>query len=159
MKVIFTWAQAGKLEKTVKSEPVPASNNGPVKVLVAEQFDELVTNSGKFVLIEFYAPWCGHCQSLAPVYEQARSCLLLGARSFSHKEFMVVARALLTAEKFIDRLNIYHLPWCGHCQSHALVYEQARPCLPRLTSCLGDVGARTFSVTRAYGFAGREQHV
>ena len=58
---------------------MPASNDGPVKVLVADQFDELVTSSGKFVLIEFYAPWCGHCQSLAPVYEQARSSLLLGA--------------------------------------------------------------------------------
>jgi len=65
-------AQAGKLEKTVKSEPVPASNDGPVKVLVADQFDELVIKSGKSVLIEFYAPWCGHCQSLAPTYEQAR---------------------------------------------------------------------------------------
>lgn len=93
-------AQAGKLEKTVKSEPVPASNDGPVKVLVADQFDELVTSSGKSVLIEFYAPWCGHCQSLAPVYEQARSCLLLGAHPCSHRELVVVARALLTAEKF-----------------------------------------------------------
>lgn len=69
-------AQGGKLDKTIKSEPVPASNDGPVKVLVADQFDELVIASGKSVLIEFYAPWCSHCQSLAPVYEQVRPCAL-----------------------------------------------------------------------------------
>merc|ERR1711936_251057 len=41
-----------------------------VKVAVAKNFEELVTNSKKDVLIEFYAPWCGHCKSLAPKYDE-----------------------------------------------------------------------------------------
>lgn len=61
--------EAGKVEPHLKSEAVPV-NDGPVKVAVAKNFEELVTNSKKDVLIEFYAPWCGHCKSLAPKYDE-----------------------------------------------------------------------------------------
>ncbi|KAF0287538.1 Protein disulfide-isomerase A3 [Amphibalanus amphitrite] len=61
---------AGKLEPYLKSEPVPASNDGPVTVAVSKNFDEVVTNNGKDTLIEFYAPWCGHCKKLAPVFDE-----------------------------------------------------------------------------------------
>ncbi|XP_034837673.1 protein disulfide-isomerase A3 [Maniola hyperantus] len=60
----------GKLEPFIKSEPVPEKNDGPVKVAVGKNFKELVTDSGRDALIEFYAPWCGHCQKLAPVWEE-----------------------------------------------------------------------------------------
>jgi len=58
-----------QLSKNVKSAPVPESNNGPVKVVVGSTFEEVVMDDKKDVLIEFYAPWCGHCKSLAPIYE------------------------------------------------------------------------------------------
>ncbi|MCP6199197.1 thioredoxin domain-containing protein, partial [Klebsiella pneumoniae] len=45
-------------------------NDGPVKVAVGKNFKELVTDSNRDALIEFYAPWCGHCQKLAPVWEE-----------------------------------------------------------------------------------------
>jgi len=59
-----------KLRPYIKSEKVPTSNDGPVKVVTGLTFDEIVHNPEKDVLIEFYAPWCGHCQSLAPKYEE-----------------------------------------------------------------------------------------
>ncbi|NWI40976.1 PDIA3 isomerase, partial [Picathartes gymnocephalus] len=60
----------GNLKKYLKSEPVPESNDGPVKVVVAENFDEIVNAQDKDVLIEFYAPWCGHCKNLEPKYKE-----------------------------------------------------------------------------------------
>ncbi|XP_072004499.1 protein disulfide-isomerase A3 [Engystomops pustulosus] len=60
----------GKLKKYLKSEPVPQNNDGPVKVVVAENFDEIVNDESKDVLIEFYAPWCGHCKNLEPKYKE-----------------------------------------------------------------------------------------
>ncbi|KAF1944753.1 protein disulfide-isomerase A4 precursor [Clathrospora elynae] len=33
-------------------------------------FDDIVLKSGKPALVEFFAPWCGHCKNLAPVWEE-----------------------------------------------------------------------------------------
>jgi len=38
--------------------------------LTDENFDSIVKDSTKDVLVEFFAPWCGHCKHLAPVFEK-----------------------------------------------------------------------------------------
>ncbi|XP_056154325.1 protein disulfide isomerase family A, member 8 [Lampris incognitus] len=59
---------AGRLKRYIKSEPIPERNNAPVKVVVAESFEDIVNDPEKDVLIEFYSPWCPHCKKLEPVY-------------------------------------------------------------------------------------------
>ncbi|KGN47715.1 protein disulfide-isomerase [Cucumis sativus] len=60
----------GKVPQFIKSEPIPESNNEPVKVVVADSIQDVVYKSGKNVLLEFYSPWCGHCKKLAPTLDE-----------------------------------------------------------------------------------------
>jgi protein disulfide-isomerase A6 len=55
-----------------------------VKVLTASNFEQIVMDESKDVLVEFYAPWCGHCKSLAPKYEVV-------ARTFANEPSVVIA--------------------------------------------------------------------
>lgn len=38
--------------------------------LLPSNFDKVVLQSGKPTLVEFFAPWCGHCKKLAPIWEE-----------------------------------------------------------------------------------------
>ncbi|KAK6936043.1 Thioredoxin domain [Dillenia turbinata] len=59
-----------RLKPFYKSDPIPESNDGDVKIVVGNNFDEIVLDESKDVLLEIYAPWCGHCQALEPIYNK-----------------------------------------------------------------------------------------
>jgi len=70
VKAFIAKHTAKELEEYIKSEPLPASNNEPVKVVVGKNFKQIVDDETKDVFIEFYAPWCGHCKSLVPKWDE-----------------------------------------------------------------------------------------
>ncbi|KAK6923477.1 hypothetical protein RJ641_011781, partial [Dillenia turbinata] len=82
--------KAGTLKPFTRSEPIPEVNDKPVKVVVADSLQDMVFNSGKNVLLEFYAPWCGHCKALAPTLEEV-------AISFQNDPDVVIAKLDATA--------------------------------------------------------------
>lgn len=95
--------QSGELKPRIKSEAAPADNSGPVKVLTANSWDSVVVK-GKTYLLEFYAPWCGHCKSLAPVYEKV-------GKHFEGRNDVVIAKMDATANDVTDsRFSVKGFP-------------------------------------------------
>ncbi|KAG6647978.1 hypothetical protein I3843_07G113600 [Carya illinoinensis] len=78
----------------VKIASVPSD----VVVLTTDNFGEVVLDETKDVLVEFYAPWCGHCKNLAPTYEKV-------ATAFKYEDDVVIAN--LDADKYTNLAEKY----------------------------------------------------
>lgn len=62
---LFLGASAGSLY----------TKNSPVLQVNAGDYDRLIAKSNYTSIVEFYAPWCGHCQNLKPAYDAAAKSL------------------------------------------------------------------------------------
>jgi len=86
----------------IRSEPIPETQ-GPVKILVGKNFEDIVMDETKDVLVEFYAPWCGHCKKLSPIWDE------LGTL-FEPVEDVVIAKIDATSNTLPRGINANSYP-------------------------------------------------
>jgi len=92
----------GSIKRHLMSEAEPEKNDEPVFILTGSNFEKTVYAEDKSVFVEFYAPWCGHCKSLAPIWDQ------LG-EAFADRDDIVIAKSDATANEF-DGVEVSGFP-------------------------------------------------
>jgi protein disulfide-isomerase A1 len=95
--------EAGNLKAHLKSEEIPATNDEPVKILVGGNFHSIVFDETKDVLVEFYAPWCGHCKKLSPIWDE------LALKLQSSNPNIVIAKMDSTANE-VEEVSVQGFP-------------------------------------------------
>jgi len=128
--------EAGRVDPKLKSEPVPDQQSGDVRVVVGTSLQKEVFQKDKDVMLEVYAPWCGHCKKLDPEYVK------LGKKI--KKEELTDLLGIAKIDGTANDSPVDHMEWTGF---PTIYFVKAgagdKPCGETGSSCMVYEGERT----------------
>merc|ERR1719210_222364 len=175
-------ANDGELESDVNPLETPKGNyhivdHDGVTVLNRDTFAHFVQPKD-LVMVEFYAPWCGHCKKLEPEFkkgvkfedysgERTADAIIGYMQKLNDPNWAPPPSAVvqLTADNFTkfvknEKLSLvmWYAPWCKHCKQVMPEYEGAAAELKEWGIPLIKVdGTREKELADQYGIGGWPQ--
>lgn len=93
----------GKAKAYFRSQISPKKQTKPVLTVTGKTFNEIVLDPTKDVLIELYAPWCGHCKKFEQEYKSF-------AKDMAYEKNLVVAKMNAEANDAADMYTVQGYP-------------------------------------------------
>ncbi|XP_067935563.1 protein disulfide-isomerase A4-like [Watersipora subatra] len=95
--------KAGAAKSFLRSQIAPKKQTKPVLTVTGSTFKDIVFDESKDVLIELYAPWCGHCKKFEPEYKKF-------AKKLANEKNLVIAKMNADANDGADGYGVMGYP-------------------------------------------------
>lgn len=97
---LVTLASLDAVHALGKSEPIP-EQHGSMTIVVGDNYDDIVLDSSKDVLLLYHSPTCGPCQSFAPLYDE------VAILYENHTDSLVIAKVNILLNDVPDEIEYY----------------------------------------------------